>query len=156
MSPNATLLGQMITFAVFIWFTMKYVWPHITKAMEEREKKIADGLATADRAQRDLELAKHRSAEILQEAKIKAGQIVDQANKRSMHIIEEAKETAREEVKRLLAAATVDIEQQKQQVKTELQQQAGVLALTIAEKIIQREIDNKAHQQLLNNLVEEM
>lgn len=156
MNLNATLLGQMITFAVFIWFTMKYVWPHITKAMDEREKKIADGLAAADKAQRDLELAKHKSVEILQEAKIKAGQIIDQANKRSTHIVEEAKEMAREEGKRLVAAAHLDIDQERQQAKVELQHEASLLALSIAEKIIQREIDGKTHQQLLSKMVEEI
>lgn len=154
MDLNVTLIGQMITFAVFIWFTMKFIWPHITKAMHDREKKIADGLAAAEKGKRDLELAQHKSVEILQETKLKASQIVDVANKRGVHIVEEAKEAARKESKRLIAGAQIEIEQQTQQVKDELRTQAGNLAVKMAGKIVAREIDPKAHQTLLDKMVE--
>ena len=154
MDINVTLIGQMITFAVFIWFTMKFIWPHITKAMHDREKKIADGLAAAEKGKRDLELAQHKSVEILQETKLKASQIVDAANKRGVHIVEEAKEAARKESKRLIASAQIEIEQQTQQVKDELRAQAGNLAVKMAGKIVAREIDPKAHQTLLDKMVE--
>lgn len=156
MSINLTLLGQMLTFAIFVAFTMKYVWPPITKAMQEREKRIADGLAAADRGQRDLELAQHKSVEILQEAKVRASHIIDQANKRAQHIVEEAKEQARQEGQRLLAHAQSEITQQVNQAKRELQTQVSELALKMAEKIVQRDIDARTHQQLLNNLVTEI
>lgn len=156
MNLNATLLGQMITFALFIWFTMKFVWPYITKAMQDREKKIADGLAAAEKGKRNLELAQHKSIEILQEAKLKGSQIVDAANKRGMHIVEEAKEAAREKSKHLIAGAEGEIEQAKLLVKDELRSQTADLAVRMAEKLVSHEIDKKAHQRLLDKMVDEL
>lgn len=156
MDINLTLIGQMITFALFVWFTMKYVWPPITKAMQEREKKIADGLAAADKGQRDLELAMHKSLEILEEAKINASRIIDQANKRAAHIVEEAKEQAREEGKKIIERARDEVEQQVNEAKRQLQNQVAELAITMAEKIIQRDIDPKTHQQLLTQSTAEI
>jgi F-type H+-transporting ATPase subunit b len=156
MDINFTLIGQILTFVVFIWFTLKYVWPPITKAMQEREQHIADGLAAADKGQRDLELATHKSVEILQEAKINAARIVDQANKRGSRIIEESKESARQESQRLIDQAYAEIEQHVNQVKRDLQKQAADLALIMAEKIVQRDIDANTHKQLLAGLVTEI
>lgn len=156
MIPNSTFIGQMLTFAVFVWFTMKYVWPHIIKAMREREKRIADGLAAAEKGQRDLELAQHKSVEIIQEAKLEASRLIDQANKRSARIIEDAKETARQEGERLIASAKADIEQQTLQAKRELQNQISDLAISMAEKIIQQDIDPKTHKKLLDQMVAEI
>ncbi len=156
MDINFTLIGQILTFVVFIWFTLKYVWPPITKAMQEREKRIADGLAAADKGQRDLELATHKSVEIMQEAKVNAARIVEQANKRATRIVEEAKENARLESQRLIDQAYAEIEQHVNHVKRELQKQAASLALTMAEKIVQRDIDSNTHKQLLEGLVTEI
>lgn len=156
MQINLTLIGQLITFSVFIWFTMKYVWPPIKKAMDEREKRIADGLAAADQSQRDLELAKHRSVEILQEAKLEASRIVDQANKRAVRIVEESKETARQEGERILQATQAEIAQQIAQAKRDLHNQVSELALSMAEKIVQRDIDANAHRKLLEQMVAEI
>lgn len=156
MQINFTLIGQLITFAVLVLFTMKYVWPPITKAMQEREKRIADGLAAGEKGQRDLELAKHKSVEIIQEAKLEASKIIDQANKRALRIIEEGKENARQEGERLLLAAKDDIDQLINQAKRELQNQAGELAITMAEKIMQRDFDDKTHRKLLDQLVAEI
>jgi F-type H+-transporting ATPase subunit b len=111
MNINATLIGQIITFAIFVAFCMKFVWPHLLGAMAEREKKIADGLDAANRATRDLELAQQKAGDQLRESKEKAAEIIEQANKRANQIIEEAKDAAREEGSRLQAAAQAEIEQ---------------------------------------------
>ncbi len=156
MDINATLIGQMITFAVFVIFTMKFVWPPITKAMAAREKKIADGLAAGERGEHSLELARNKAVEILQEAKTEAARLVDQANSRAAHIVDEAKENAREEGKRLIALAQSEIEQQVHHAKQQLQKQVSELAIAMAEKIVQRSIDPTAHQHLLDNTVTEI
>ena len=156
MDLNATLIGQMITFAVFVIFTMKYVWPPITKAMQDREKKIADGLAAGEKGEHDLHLAKNKSIEILQEAKTTATQIITQAHSRADHIVEEAKHTAKKEGERLIAHAQNEIEQYLNEARRQLQSQIANLALGIAEKIVQRDIDPATHKQLLDKMVEEI
>lgn len=156
MDINITLIGEFITFAIFIWFTLKYIWPPLMKAIEERQKKIADGLAMADQSKRDLELAQHKSVEIMREAKLQASHVIEQANSRAGRIVEEAKDQAREESARLIAAANSEIDHQKNQAKRELETQVGTLSAEIAKKIIQREIDPKAHQDILDNLLQEM
>src|SRR3990167_9117588 len=105
MDINATLIGQLLTFSLLVWFTMRYVWPPITKAMQEREKKIAAGLLAAEESKRALEVAEHKALNIIREAKLTASHIVEQANKRSLQIIEEAKEDARQEGKRIVERA---------------------------------------------------
>lgn len=156
MDVNATLIGQMITFAVFVLFTMKYVWPPITKAMQDREKKIADGLAAAEKGQRDLELAQHKSIEIIQEAKVAAAKIIDSAHQRATRIVEDAKENARVESHHLIEHAQAEIEQKVNRARRDLQADVSNLALQMAEKIVQRDIDAKTHQQLLNNMLMEI
>lgn len=155
MDVNLTLIGQMITFAVFVWFTMKFVWPPLTKAMQEREKKIADGLAAAERGQHDLQLAQHKAVALLSEAKQSAAGIIDQANKRAEHIAQEALDNAKQEAQRLIERTQAELEQQFGKAKRELQSQVANLALEMAEKIVQRDIDAKTHQQLLDSLVTE-
>lgn len=156
MDINATLIGQMITFVVFVVFTMKYVWPPITKALQDREKKIADGLAAAERGENSLELAKHKSVEILQEAKANSAQIVEQAHARAAHIVEEAKDVARQEGHRIITHAQSEIAQQFNQAKQQLQNQVSALALSMAEKIVQHDIDAATHRKLLDKMVEEI
>lgn len=156
MNINLTLLGQMITFAIFIWFTMKYVWPPIMKAMGEREKKIADGLANADRAVRDLELAQHKSASLVQEAKLQASQIIDQANKRAARIVEESKEVARQEEQNVLARTEAEVSQAYQQAQEKLQKQVAELATNMAAKILAQHVDEKTQRQVLDHLVTEV
>ncbi len=156
MDINATLIGQMITFIVFIAFTMKYVWPAITKAMDDREKTIADGLAAAEKGQRDLELAQHKSVEILQEAKLEATRLIDQANKRANRIVEESKDDARVENERILARAQEEVEQLIIKTQVQLKDQTAGIALGIAEKIVERDIDPKTHQQLLDKMLAEI
>lgn len=156
MNINLTLLGQMITFAIFVWFTMKYVWPPITKALSERQKKIADGLAAAEQGQRDQELAERKSAELLRETKLKASQIIEEANKRAGNITEEAKESAREEGQRIIHHAHEQIEQEVVKAKQDLQNQVGRLVIDTAEKILARSIDADKHQDLIQQAVKEV
>lgn len=152
MNLNATILGQTIAFFLFVWFCQALIWPPIVKALEERRKKIADGLEAADRAGRDLELAQVRAAELLKEAKVNSAGIIDQANKRASQIIEEAKEKAREEGNRMKAGAQAEIEQQINQAREQLRAQVAALAVAGAEKILESSVDAKAHSDMLNKL----
>lgn len=152
MNLNATILGQTIAFFLFVWFCRAYVWPPIVKALDERRKKIADGLEAANRAEHDLELAQERTAELLKEAKVNSSGIIDQANKRANQIIEEAKDKAREEGNRLKAGAQAEIEQQINQAREQLRAQVAALAVAGAEKILESSVDAKAHGEMLNKL----
>lgn len=156
MQINATLLGQMITFAVFVWFTMKYVWPPIIKAMQEREKKIADGLEAAERGHHELELAQHKATEQLRDAKIHAAEIIEHANKRANQMVEEAKERAREEGERLITLARGDIEQEIQGARQQLRSEIANLAIASAEKILARSIDAGTQHELVAKLITEI
>ncbi|MDD5298961.1 MAG: F0F1 ATP synthase subunit B [Gallionella sp.] len=156
MNINATLLAQTIMFALFVWFCMKFVWPPIVAALEQRKKQIADGLADAERAKHDLELAAKRSAEILREAKEKAGEIVIHGEKRASEIIEEAKVQAKLEGDRLITGAKAEIEQEVFRAREQLRTQVSAIALAGAGKILGREIDAKAHNDLLDKLVAEI
>lgn len=156
MDLNATLIGQMITFAVLVIFTMKYVWPPITKALRERQQTIADGLAAAERGKHELELAHHKAAEQLRDAKLQAAKIVEQADKRAALIVEEAKEKARHEGERLLQVARTDIEQEKQRMKEDLMAQVAGIALSGAEKILGRKIDAAANGEMVDRLIAEV
>jgi len=153
---NATLLGQAITFAILIWFTMKFVWPPLMAAMAERAKTIADGLAAAERGKHDLELAEKRAAEILRQGKEKASEIIAASEKRASEIVEEAKAQARAEGDRILVAAKADIDQEVFRAKEHLRTQVSAVALAGAGKILGREIDAKAHNDLLDKLVAEI
>ncbi|MFZ2525301.1 MAG: F0F1 ATP synthase subunit B [Candidatus Ferrigenium altingense] len=156
MNINATLLAQTIMFALFVWFCMKFVWPPIMAALEQRKKQIADGLADAERAKHDLELAAKRSAEILREAKEKAGEIIVNAEKRDSEIIEAAKAKAKVEYDRIVATGHADVDQEVFRAKEQLRTQVSAIALAGASKILGREIDAKAHNDLLDKLVAEI
>jgi F-type H+-transporting ATPase subunit b len=156
MDINATLIGQFITFAIFVWFNMKFVWPPIVKAMQERKQKIADGLAAADRGRLELELAQHKAAEILRDAKIQAAEIVDDTNKRGNLIIEEAKEHARTEAERIIVLGKSEIDRELQKAKQELKDQVAILALDGAEKILGANIDKAANSEIINKLITEI
>jgi F-type H+-transporting ATPase subunit b len=149
---NATLLGQMITFAVFVWFTMKFVWPLLMQAIEERQAKIADGLAAAEKGRHELELAEVRAKELLRERKQHAAEIVAHAQKRANEIIEEAKISARTESERILGSARAQISQDLQEARDKLQREIGQLAIAAAEQILMREVDAEAHQEIVNKL----
>ncbi|MFZ5503559.1 MAG: F0F1 ATP synthase subunit B [Pseudomonadota bacterium] len=156
MNINATLLAQTIMFALFVWFCMKFVWPPIVTALEERKKQIADGLADAERAKHDLELASKRSADILREAKEKAGDVIANAEKRGAEIVEDEKLRAKQEADRIIAGAKAEIDQEVFRAKEQLRTQVSAVALAGASKILGREIDAKAHNDLLDKLVAEI
>jgi F-type H+-transporting ATPase subunit b len=153
---NLTLFGQMIAFVCFVIFCMRYVWPPIMAAMAEREKKMADGLAAADRASHDLELAQEKAVERLKDAKHEAAGIVDAANKRGVQLVEEAKQTATVEADRGKASAQAEIEQETNRAKEHLRGQVAALALAGAEKILGAEIDAKDHAGLVDKLAAEL
>jgi F-type H+-transporting ATPase subunit b len=156
MEINITLLGQMITFAVFVWFTMKFIWPPIIKAMRDREQKIADGLHAAERGQHELEIAQHKATEQLRDAKIQAAEILDAANKRANQLVEESKERAREEGARLLTIARNDIEQEMQAARMQLRGEVAKLAVAGAEKILRKSVDAATQHELVNSLITEI
>lgn len=156
MNINMTLLGQMISFAIFVWFCMKYVWPPLINAMQERQKKIAEGLQEADRAAKDLELAQKKATDLLREAKEQAAQLIEQANKRANQLIEESKDQARAEGDRLKTTAQADIEQEVQRAKEVLRAQVAALSLLGAEKILQTSVNQEAHGKMLEQLASEL
>lgn len=156
MNINATLLGQFITFAILVWFTMRYVWPPMTKAMHEREKKIAAGLEAAERNKRELELGEHKVMNMIRDAKVQATQILEQANKRSAQVLDEAKEQAREEQKRIVALAQEDIAREVNQTKEKLKKQLAILAIAGAEKLVRHHLDSAKQMALLDEFVAEI
>jgi F-type H+-transporting ATPase subunit b len=156
MNLNATILGQSFAFAIFVWFCLKYVWPPITAALAERQRKIADGLEASDRAQRDLSLAQSRVADDLREAKIKSAEIIDMASKRASQIVDEAKEKAREEGQRIIAGAKAEIEMEIQRAKEDLRAQVASIAIAGAEKILESTIDQAANEELIKKLASEL
>nr|WP_286009611.1 F0F1 ATP synthase subunit B [Salinicola sp. S1-1-2] len=153
---NLTLIGQAIAFAVFVWFCMKYVWPPVMQALQERQKKIADGLDAASRATRDLELAQEKADETLKESKEQAQQILEQANKRASQIVEEARETARAEGERIIEGARSEIDQEINRAKEELRAQVSLLAVAGAERILESSIDEAKHRELVDKLAAEL
>lgn len=156
MNLNLTILGQSIAFAIFVWFCMRFVWPPIIEALAKREARIADGLAAAEKAQRDLEEAEARTAEMLQEGRDKAQEYIAQAQKRGDDMVAEAKEQARSEAERIVAAARAQIEQERNAAREELRGQVAVLAMRGAEQILLREVDAKAHSEALEKLAAEL
>lgn len=152
MNMNLTLLGQAITFFFFAWFCYEFVWPYIIKALEEREKRIADGLAAAEKGHHELELAEKRATEILRDGKTQSQGYISSAQKRADELIEEAKANAHAEANRIIAAGRAQIEQERQQVREELRREVAKLAVAGAQQILLREVDQKAHQEVLNKI----
>jgi F-type H+-transporting ATPase subunit b len=153
MNFNATLIGQSITFIVFVWFCMKYVWPPLMAALEERKAKIADGLAAAERGQKDLELAQSKVSDNLKEAKAQAQDIINQAQKRANEMVDEAKGIAREEAEKIKNAATADIDQQINSAREQLRKEVSSIAISGAEKILKREVNAEAHGDVLDDMM---
>ncbi|HNA81528.1 MAG TPA: F0F1 ATP synthase subunit B [Thiobacillaceae bacterium] len=156
MNINATLFAQAIMFALFVWFCMKYVWPPIIGALEARKKQIADGLAAADRGKHELELAGKRASETMHEAKLKAVEIIAQAEKRAVQVIEEAKTAAKDEGDRMIAAAKAEIEQESHRAREALRGEVASLVVAGAGKVLRREVDAKAHADLLEAIKNEL
>lgn len=156
MGINATLIGQMGTFFVFVFVMMKFIWPPIMKALEERQKKIADGLAAADRSQSALEEAQIQANDVLREARGKATEIIDAANQRRNQVVEEAKVEASAERARQLTAAQAEIANESHRAREALRNQVATLAVAGAERLLSREVDAQTHKALLDELIAEI
>jgi len=152
MNINLTLIAQALVFAVFIWITIRFIWPYILRAIEERQKTIADGLAAADRGNKSLEEAKVRIQAMIEEARGQARQILDQAQTRASGIVEEARASADQERESIIESGKADVTQQVNKARDELRGQVAAIAVAGAEKILAREIDARTHQDLLGRL----
>ena len=156
MNITVTLLAQMIAFGLLIWFVNKVMWGPLSGIMEARQKRIADGLAAAEKGKHEEVLAKKKALEVIKEAKGQAADIVAQGQKRASEIVEEAKVTARTEGERIVTAANADIEREINQARETLRTQVASIAVAGAEKVLKREIDAKSHDALLNDLAAEI
>lgn len=156
MDPNVSLFGQMITFLIFVFVVMKFIWPPLMEAVEERRKKIADGLAAAERGQQDLAKAESRVEELITDARGQAAEILDQARARANEIIAEGKAEGQRERDRQLMAARAEIEQETNSAREALRNQVSAVALAGAEKILKREIDAASHEALLADMAQQI
>ena len=156
MNLNLTLIAQAVSFALFIWFTVKFVWPPMLRAIEARQKTIADGLAAAEQGRRSLESSTRQAEDAVREARARAAEIIAQAEKRAAQMIDEARGAAREEGSREKAAAQAEIEQAVMRAREQLRDQVASLAVAGAEKILRREVDAKAHADLLEAIKREI
>lgn len=156
MNLNATLFVQLIVFGILVWFTVKYVWPPIAKALDERADKIAEGLAAAERGKSDFEQAEKKVAELLAEGRTQVAEMVSNAEKRAAQIVEDAKEQASTESARIAAQAKADIDQEINRAREELREQVAVLAVKGAEMILRREVDETQHAKILSTLKQEL
>ena len=152
MNINVTLFAQAVVFAAFIWFTVKLVWPFMLRAIETRQKTIADGLAAAEQGRKSFEVSTRQADEEIRNARERAAEIIGQAEKRTAQMIEEAKNVAKEEGNREKAAAKAEIEQQLSRAREQLRDRVASLAVAGAEKILRREVDAKAHGELLDSI----
>ena len=156
MNINITLFAQAAVFAAFIWFTVRFVWPPLLRAIEARQKQIADGLAAADQGKKSLEVSSQQAEKAILEARGRAADILAQAEKRGAQMIEEAKVAAKAEGDREKAAAKADIQQEAQRAREQLREQVAALAVAGAEKILSREVDAKAHADLLDGIKKQL
>ena len=156
MDFNLTFIGQSVAFFVFWWFCQSKVWPLFANILEERKKKIADGLEAGARGEKDLELAQAKVSEQLKEVKAQAATIIDQANKRATQIVDEAKDQAREEGQRIIAGANAEIEQEMNRAKEALREQVSAIAIAGAEKILESAVDQAANEEMLSKLASEL
>jgi len=153
---NLTLIGQTIAMIVFVWFCMKFIWPPVLSAIEERQQQIADGLAAAEQGEERLEQARAEADEIVVDARKQATSILDQAHARANEIVAEGKSDGVKERERQLTAAKAEIEQEANKAREELRGQVSAIAISSAEKILNREIDGKAHEDILGKLAQEL
>ncbi|MEQ4924685.1 F0F1 ATP synthase subunit B [Proteus hauseri] len=156
MNLNATILGQAIAFVLFVLFCMKFVWPPIMAAIEKRQKEIADGLSSAERAKKDLDLAKADAGEQLAKAKAEAQVIIESANKQRTQMIEDAKAEAELERSKIVAQAQSELDAERKRAREELRKQVAMLAIAGAEKIIERSVDEAANSDIVDKLVAEL
>ena len=156
MSFNLTLIAQAVAFALFIWFTVKFVWPPLLRAIEARQKSIADGLAAGEQGRKSLEVASKQAEQAIQDARSRAAEIVTQAEKRAAQVVEEAKANAKAEGEREKTAAKADIQQEVSRAREKLRDQVAALAVAGAEKILRREVDAKAHADMLDGIKKQL
>jgi F-type H+-transporting ATPase subunit b len=156
MNINLTLIAQTLTFAAFIWFTTKFIWPYLLRAIEERQKTIADGLAAGEQGRKSLEVSSKQAEQAIQEARMRAAEIITQAEKRDAQMVEEAKLAAKAEGDREKTAAKADIQQEASRAREQLREQVAALAVAGAEKILRREVDAKAHADLLDSIKKQL
>ncbi len=156
MNINLTLIGQSIAFIVFVWFCMKYIWPPIMSALEQRKKNIADGLAAAERGKKERELGEQRAMELIKDAKSKAAEIIASAEKRGTEIVEEAKNDAKVEGERIITAAHTEIDQEAHRAREALRGELAALVTAGAAQILGREIDPTVHSQMLDELAAQL
>jgi F-type H+-transporting ATPase subunit b len=156
MSFNLTLIAQAVAFALFIWFTVKFVWPPLLRAIEARQKTIADGLAAGEQGRKSFALSSKQAEQAIQDARGRAAEIVSQAEKRAAQVVEEAKANAKAEGEREKAAAKAEIEQEVSRAREKLRDQVAALAVAGAEKILRREVDAKAHADLLDAMKKQL
>ena len=156
MDINMTLLGQSVAMLIFVWFCMKFIWPPIMNAIEERQMQIADGLAAAERGQQSLDKAQVEAEDVVEDARKQATAILDQAHARANEIVSEGKADGTKERERQVAAAHAEVEQETNRAREELRGQVSAIAVASAEKILQREIDSKAHADILSKLAAEL
>ncbi len=156
MNINATLIGQSIAFFIFVWFCMKFVWPPLMRALDERKRTIADGLAAAERGKRELEQAEKRALDVMKKAKSDAQEVIGLAEKRAAEVADEAKQQARAEAERIVHAAKADIEQETNRAREQLRARLAELVAAGAGRILEKEIDAKAHARLLESVAKEL
>lgn len=152
MNINLTLIIQMIVFALLVWLTMHYLWPPLMRVVEERQKKIAHGLAAADRGEQELQQARQGAEAILREARERAGQIIDQAQHRANDVLEQARTSASQEGQRLVASAQQQIGLEASRARESLRREVGEIVVAAASKLLEREIDSRTHQDLISKL----
>ncbi len=156
MNINLTLFGQTITFILFVWFCLKFIWPHILKAMDDRKTQIADGLAAGERGRHEQELSEQRAVEVIREAKDQAKEILAQAHKRGDEIVDDAKDDGRAEGERMLRAAEAEMEQQMNRAREQLRADVVKLALQGAQQVLGRDVDEKVHTEQLDRLAAQL
>jgi len=156
MNINATLLVQALSFAFLIWFAVKFIWPPLNRAIDERNKRIADGLAAAEKGKASLVEAQARGESAMKDARERASGVLGESEKRGAQIVEEAKAAAKAEADRIIAGAREQIASEVAKAKTELREQVAALAVAGAEKILQREVDARAHTEMLGKLKAEL
>jgi F-type H+-transporting ATPase subunit b len=156
MNLNLTLIAQAVTFTVFIWLTVKFIWPHMLRAIEARQKTIADGLAAAEQGRRSLETSTRQAEDAIAQARSRAAEVLTQAEKRAAQLIDEARTAAKEEGNREKAAAKAEIEQEVTRAREQLRDNVASLAVAGAEKILRREVDARAHSELLESIKQQL
>ena len=156
MNINATLIWQVVAFAILVWFTLRFVWPPLMKALDERAQKIADGLAAAERGKQEMQMAERKIDELLAEAKQRAADILSQTEKQSARLLEESRAHAQAEGNRLKAAAQAEIEQSILRAKEELRHQLADLVVVGAERVLRGSIDAKQHADVVHQLRQEL